>query len=1293
MKNLFLIAIFTLFSSKLFGQLSGEINLEWKSPLEDINSSSDKVSLPFFEGIFYDNVNSIPNVVISSILNKEIVKSNITITNETYEPLTNSDLEFIKRIKASNNSGIAKSISNSGKDHIVKYQIPAFVLDPFSLQWKKRKSFNYSIKSVTKSNSQTQSFRSGTTSPMNEGDWYKIGVTTTGIQKLSKSFFAANNINISGKNPKNIRVFGYPQGMLPEDINSSTPSSLSEISSYFEGESDNVFNDNDYLLFFGQGADSWDYNATNQTYQHKKHLYSDTAYYLINIGSIPATRIPSLNEIPQASNFQTANYDFHTFYEKDETNLIKTGKDWFGDYFDYQVKINFPFSIPERALNEKIHFLASMAIRSTLSPNNNVYFRANGTNVHSRINISNVNTSYTSNYAVIINEEDSFDLNSNSLDLQIEYEQPVSGSVAWLDYIELHAKCKLNYINSSLIFSNKSTVGPGNVTEFSIGNTSSNVRIWDITNPYLVSELSSNFTTNITTFKSETDSLKTFIAFDANSYKTPFYSTPLENQDLSGLVDVDYIIISPKEFLPQSQKLADHHIQNSGLTAAVVSLNQVYNEFSGGTPDISAIRNFCKFLYDNASSTSSRIKYLLLMGDGSFDPKYRMYNNVNYIPTFQSKSSISPTTSFTSDDYFGMLDDANGIYSAGSAVDIGIGRFPARNSTDATGFVNKVIHYANTQKTQIVSPSSNIHTKSTYNDWKNKMLFVADDGSNADGYTSAHLTQTEMIIDALLDEDSTYNVNKVYLDAYVKESTAGGGRYPDVNREIKEAMSEGAFFVSYIGHGGEVGWADERVLTVDNVNSWENLDGLPLFLTATCEFSRFDDPERTAAGELVILNPNGGAIAMLTTTRLVYGGLTNNIGFSINFFDQVLNEYNGEMPRLGDAVRLTKVISPIGSNYNNRKFALLGDPALKLAYPKYQVQTTHINDVDISLSPDTLNALNKVKISGKVVDKNNNLMNINGFVYPTVYDKISNVSTLDNNNIGSTKDFKNRTSILYKGIASVSNGVFDFEFMVPKDINYSYGKGRISYYFANDTIDGKGYNEKVIVGGSSDTPINDTEGPKVQLFMNDTNFIFGGTTNSSPLLYAIVEDQSGINTSGTSLGHDITAVLDDDYSNSIILNDYYSSNLDDFTKGTISYPYSDLSDGKHTLRLKLWDVNNNSTEAYTEFIVANNSSIALNNVLNYPNPFTTSTNFYFDHNQPNETLDVLIKILTITGKQIKSISTTINTTGNLKTNPIPWDGKDEFGDEIGRGVYLYQIEVRTTDGKSASKLEKLVILK
>lgn len=1293
MKKAYLTIFFLALAVGVFAQsTSGKAFITWTNNVQDLNNNLEKVDQPYFEGVFYDNLLSCPQYIITYKNKSPIKDGEINLYNEEFEPLTESDYNFIKKANLSKNYKVEKIIKQSGRDNFITFLIPAFIFNPTTLQWQKIKRFDYNISTSNNSDIVADEFffRSGTTSPLNEGTWYKIGVTSTGIQKLTKDFFTNNNINITGVNPKNIRVFGYAQGMLPESISEYTPASLTEIKGYFEGETDNSFDNGDHLLFFATGANVWDYNTTTQIHEHKKHLYSDTAYYLLNIGNIPAQRIETANLPTGLANAEIKSYPWHQFYEVDQTNLIKTGRDWYGDYFNFTSKRNYSFTIPELYQSEKIHFKAKLAIRSTLSPNNNVYFRANNSLIHSKLNISNVSTSYTSNYAVLITEKDSFNISGNNLSFQIEYTSPTTGSEAWLDYLEIHAKSKLKLTGTSLLFDNDQNIGIGKLSNFKISDINSSTQIWNVTNPYNAEIIPYSLKEDTGNFTFQTDSAGTFIAFNPTGTKSPFVSGKISNQNLTGLTDVDYILITPNALKSSTEKLANYHQINSNLTTAVVTIDQVYNEFSGGTPDITAIRNFCKYLYENASSPTSRIKYLFLMGDGSYDPKNRELNNLNYIPTFQSNNSVSPTASFVSDDYFAMLDDAGGIYSAGSAVDIGIGRFPARNSTDAAGFVDKAIHYMNSSKTKNVGTNTDI--RSTHGNWKNKMLFVADDGSTSDGYTSAHVTQTEMIIDAILAEDSSFNVNKVYLDSYVKNSTAGGGRYPDVNREIHEAMQGGVFFVSYIGHGGEVGWADERILDIEEITSWDNMDAMPLFLTATCEFSRYDDPARTSAGEYTILNSKGGAIAMITTTRLVYGGITNNIGFSINFFQQGLNEYNGSMPRLGDVIRLTKTVSPLGSNYNNRKFALLGDPAMKLAYPKYSVATTKINGVNISSSPDTLKALSLIKIEGEIRDENNAIINLNGYVYPTVYDKLNQLTTLDNNNANSVVNFENRNNILYSGLASVTDGKFSFEFIVPKDINYSYGKGRISYYFTNDTIDGKGYNEQITVGGSSSNLNSDLEGPQLQLFMNDTNFIFGGTTTSSPDIYAVVNDLSGINTTGNSLGHDITAVLDDDYANPIILNDYYESTLDDYQNGKVTYPLSNIADGKHNLRLKIWDVNNNSSEAYTEFIVANEADLALNYVLNYPNPFTTSTNFFFEHNQPNQDLEVLIKIYTISGKLIKSIPTQINSNGNLKSNPIHWDGLDDFGDRIGRGVYIYQVSVSSPDGKSAEKIEKLVIL-
>ena len=1291
MKNTLIAILLSFHFCVGFAQKKSLVTINWKKDVSELNTNLQPVQKPYFEKAFYPTSNSYPYYVVSEIVTGKVEKADILIENKITSPVN----RVYNLLQTTALDSIKIDLKYTGRKTLVQFYVPTFEKE--AANHKKLMSFEYSFSyklSTNKEEGLKTNFRSGVNSVMNSGNWYKIGVTTTGIQKLSYSFFTQNGIVLNDINPKNIRIFGYSEGMLSESINANTPPTLPELPIYFEGEDDESFDNNDYLLFFAKAANVWKWNDNSETFYHEKHLYSDTVYYWVNIGTENGKRInnkPQTSE-PTTHNFTT--YESHSFHEIDNTNLIKSGRVWYGEYFDVVsgLKKNFPFIHTNKVPDAKIHFKAQFGVRSSTSSGNTITVKNDGTTIHQTSNISNISTHYTANYVVQKTILDSFNISGTSSNLEFTYNQPSSGSVAWLDYLEVKTEANLNLGSSPLQFSQPKSVGTGNISQFEISNTSTNTKIWDITSPYDVYEITSSYNDSKTTFKTQTDSIKSFIAFNSSGFKSPFYVGKVSNQNLQSLTDIEYIIITASEFKSQAEELAEFHTQNSNLTAEVVTLQEVYNEFSNGHADITAIRNFIRYIYTNASSEESRVKYLLLFGDGNYDPKRRISNDTYFIPSYQSENSISPTASYISDDYFGMLDDENGISSSSSTVDIGIGRFPARNTTDASGFVSKVKHYVNSSRMVGYDGLDGNDLKSTLSDWKNNVLFIADDGSASDNYTSAHLTQTETIVNSVLEQDSTYNVKKVYLDAYDKTSTAGGSRYPDVNREIRESMDKGVFFASYIGHGGEGGWADERILNINDINSWTNIDALPVFLTATCEFSRYDDPERVSGGEYVLLNPNGGSIAMITTTRLVYGGISNNIGFSINFFESILKDLNGTHPSLGDAIRLAKTLSPLGTNYNNRKFALLGDPAIKISYPKYKVTTTAVNDVPISNNSDTLKALSKIKITGQV-QLNSQKANLNGFVYPVVYDKTQTLTTLDNNNTGNFIDFDSRKSILYKGIASVTNGDFSFEFIVPKDINYTYGPGRISYYFANDSIDGSGYTENIIVGGSSDEAANDETGPAIELFMNDSNFIFGGLTDENPSIYALISDDNGINTSGTSLGHDISAILDENYTTPILLNDYYVAALNNYKNGKIIYPLSELSEGNHTLSLKVWDVNNNSGKAYTEFVVANNAKLAISHVYNYPNPFTTKTNFLFEHNKMNETLDVLLRIYTVSGKLIKTIETNIISLGNNQSTPMEWDGLDDFGDKIGRGVYVYQLEVKTTNGETARKLEKLVILR
>ena len=613
---------------------------------------------------------------------------------------------------------------------------------------------------------------------------------------------------------------------------------------------------------------------------------------------------------------------------------------------------------------------------------------------------------------------------------------------------------------------------------------------------------------------------------------------------------------------------------------------------------------------------------------------------------------------------FGLLDDNEGS-GVGEIVDVGIGRFPVRTRAEAQAMVDKLRAY-------ISSASQGA--------WRTWVAFIGDDEDEVDN-SLIHMSQADALARKVRGNHPEYNIDKIMLDAYQQVTGSGGARYPEVNEAIDRRIDAGSLLLSYTGHGGELGWAHERVLEVHQINDWTNINRLPLFLTATCEFSRYDDPLRTSAGEWVLLNPSGGAIGLMTTTRLVTAG--QNFDLANAFFDHVFNEVDGEMPRLGDIVRLTKLTEP-NKQVNSRKFNLLGDPALRLAYPKYKVVTTSV--------PDTMQALGKVKVTGYVADINGTkLKDFNGVLYSTAFDKAYEVETQDNEGWGPFY-FDIQNNAIFKGKASVKNGDFSFEFVVPKDINYQVGPGRNSYYVTNGDIDGIGYHDQHDVGSVSATAIDDTDGPDLDLYLNDENFVYGGITDENPDLLAKVFDVNGINTSSSGVGHDIVAYLDENTADALILNDYYESDLDSYQSGKVVYPFKDLKEGNHKLRLKVWDVNNNSTETVTEFVVSSGADLALDHILNYPNPFTTNTGFYFDHNQPGQSLQVRLQVFTVSGKVVKTIDGFYNSDG-YRIGPIPWDGRDDFGDLIGKGVYIYKLKVTAPSGQSAEEFQKLVLLK
>ncbi len=1132
-----------------------------------------------------------------------------------------------------------------------------------------------------------------TNSVLNTGSWYRIAVASDGVYKLDYNFLKAIGVDMTNFNTANLRVFGNGGGMLPYANSMPRTDDLAENAIYISDQNGNgIFDQTDYALFYGQGQTRWTYTSADKRFHHAINEYTDTTYYFVTANQGAGLRISTVPVPGAPANKFVNTFDDYAVHHYDKINFLKSGRQFFGETFDILLQQTFNFSFPNIDFSTPVYIKTRAVARTFAASSMNV--RVSGSNVMT-LNFTDLPGGpgcYWCEYAKspINSDTTSFSTSLSNFAVDLIYNPSGSVSTAWLDYMELNARRQLKMSGNQMMIRDLAAIGAGNIAEYTLArnSTSQSITIWDVSNPtapVLVPHTTSGLNA---IFKTDASSLREYALFTTSGFPTPISVGPVANQDLHAMTQANMIIVAPPVFMSEAQRLAEFHRNVTNLTVHLVTPQQIYNEFSSGAQQAQAIRDFMKMFYDRATTSVEQPRFLLLFGDGSYDNKTNSASNTNFIPTYQSLNSLWTLSSYVSDDFYGNLDDTEGDWDVTiDASDVGVGRLPVRSLTEARNMVNKIIHYSSPAPQQDFDfeYSSNGYRKSPFGDWRNVVCFVGDDED-----LDLHLDQANTLADTLWSRYRNYNIDKIYLDAYPQESTPGGHRYPGVKEALNKRVERGALIINYTGHGGELGWAHERILDNTDINSWTNWNNMPAFFTATCEFSRFDDPARVSAGEYVLLNSKGGGIALFTTVRLVYA--TPNFALNRDFVNLVFEPDNGNVPFMGDLFRKTKNVSP--GDYNRRNFTLLGDPAIRLAYPTNRVVTTSVNSNPVSAVADTIQGLSKVIITGQVQDVNGQkLSSFNGVLYPTIFDKPSAITTLSNDGPQNSppRTFQLQKNVLYKGKVSVVNGEFSFQFIVPKDISYQYGFGKISYYGHNGNTDAHGAFENVVIGGFDPLAVADNQGPAVKLYMNDDKFAFGGMTNDAPILYATITDSSGINTSGNSIGHDIASVMDDQSDKTLILNDFYQADLDSYQSGKVRYQLSKLSSGRHTVDIKVWDVHNNSSKDYTEFIVAESADLALSHVLNYPNPFTTHTSFFFEHNRPTSPLEVQVQVYTVSGKLIKTINQQITTAG-FRSDQITWDGRDDFGDAIGRGVYVYRLRVR--DGEnSAEQFEKLVILK
>lgn len=1132
--------------------------------------------------------------------------------------------------------------------------------------------------------SQNNSDRYSSNSVLSSGNWKKIKVEKDGIYKIPYSELKKMGFD----DPLKVSVHGYGGNALSEDFTHPYIDDLPAV---------NVYRANDCLFFYAKGKTEWKYNSYTRGFEHINNPYSDYGCYFIS--DLGLSKDMGVEPTLEGTALQITTFDDYVLHEKDLVSINKSGRDLFGEKLSSgstKISINSNFS---GITNEEGRI--EYRVVSRISKQNTVTLLVNDMPI-SR-NVPGLETSSERNFQqyvkakpLIASAKWTGDKNSKP-NVQISCSENESTN-SYLDWIRFQFKRELKmYSDSCMLIRSISSLN--NKSEFIIGGGADKILVFDVTDPLVAKVMETRQKDNGTSFIIPASNiLREFAVVKADKGISVISSKDafsIENQNLHGLPFVDMVIISPRSFVSEAKRLLNAHLEHNDIeNGVVVTPEEIYNEFSSGTPDATAYRRFLKMFYDRGVAP----KYLLLFGDGTYDNRFVTSawkqlkpNKDNFLLTYQTEESLN-MYSYIADDYFGMLDDNEDIFHydtirtsnnrisdvrpiSKAIIDVGVGRFPIRNLSQARQTVDKVIAYME---------------NSVIGNWKNSLCFIADDGSNADKFSLQHQATARMITDTIESRFPEYTVNKVFFDSYKKE--AGNSTYPAVNTEIRKRLNEGCLILNYTGHGNSEALSDEHVITHNDILRYK-YSCLPVWITATCEFCRYDDVS-TSSGEDVFLNAKSGGIGLFTTTRVAFTDINELINYhlAINLLDKK-NRFG-----LGDVIRKTKNdIINLDRNGNGRRlgFSLVGDPALRLNYPKHRINLTAINGKELDGDVVRFNAMDKVTLEGELVDIDDNLVSdFEGVISTKAFDAKSTVTTLGNNYMGNKMSYKQYSNIIYLGDNKVSGGKFQFSFVVPKDISYSTKDlGKMSFYAYNmEGEEASGSYSNYIVSGTSDNTQNDNESPDIiELYLNDSTFVDGGVVNSSPMLFVRLWDKSGVNITGSSIGHDITITIDGNPYLSYILNSYYENVFEKEGEGTIKFSIPELEPGIHEAEFKAWDVLNNSTTYTFQFEVEKGLRPSLINLYASQSPDRSQVTFHLTHNRPGSNMRVGIMVYDLTGR-LQWRHEESGSSDMFKDYTITWDLTNNMGSKIRTGIYIYRAAISTDNSKEATDAKKIILL-
>ena len=1110
-----------------------------------------------------------------------------------------------------------------------------------------------------------------------QGQWHRFGITEDGVYRLTYAQLV--NIGLlSGPVPSSsLKLHGRQGGMEPERNSHFRFRDLPELPMWIEDGGDGQFGPGDRALFYGEGPNRWKFNGNQFAFE--RHLYADTTYYYLTLG-VNGLRMSTQNLLTQTPDTITAQGDAFAHYEQETRNLTLSGREWYGEVFSFQndQTFNLPVYLPVPSVQAKVS--VRMAARC-VSCSSIFQVRLNNQLV-GETNVSSVPPCYSCNFFSNGMVQGEANLSGSQAQVRITRIQPTSGGEdrsGWLDYITLQYRQSLVVGASGLAFRDTKAFG---LTEYRLSGAAG-FRVWDVTSPTGILAMNVQAETGFTWFRAQADTLKTFFAFYESNIREPAYKGVVINQDLQSLIAStpapDMLIVTHPSLLQAALSLADFHLEREGLLIHTVTTDQIYHEFSAGRQDPTAIRDFVR-TYTEVHPTDHP-KYLLLFGDGSYDYKPHL-NRLNgfsgsLVPTFQTRESSSRSGNSNPSDYYFVHFGPNNIVgnvNYNDPISLAVGRIPAATLSEAQGVVNKIKHYTENQ--------------ACLGEWRNWVTLFADDMDAT--WERQFIDENERVADTLDRVAPVWNIDRVYIDAFVQSSNAGQ-RYPEAKTYLNNRMNRGTLHMNFIGHGGEQGLTGERVLQIDDIESWNNLNNLSFVTTATCTFTRFDDPAFVSAGERMLLRPDKGSIALFSTTRAI----TVVPRFQTKLFNGMygFEAQTSNAQRLGD-IQLRARQCPCDGGEQN--IVLFGDPAMRLASPMHLVLTDSINGIYTGPGAppfsDTLRATDIVRLSGRIADRDSALLSqFNGNLYITVFDKAVTLQTRGNDPGSTPVPYRMQNSVVFRGKVSVNQGRWQVTFKIPLDINYLMGEGKISYYAENGVTDAHGYFRGFQLGGTSDNCGSDVQGPEISLFLNNDQFIEGGIAHETPLLYAEIGDESGVNTSGAAIGHNLQLIIDGDIANAITLNEMYQASLNTYQSGTVTYPLPPLSPGFHEVTLEVWDGCNNLSRKTLTFAVTNDRAHMLS-LEAYPNPFRETTTFAFQHNLAGSFLKMELDIQGLDGRKITSMQYE-GTVDGFRETRFQWDGKMDSGEEVAAGVYVARVRITTPNGEMLETAARIIYIR